>query len=144
MFPLQTAYLCQLLPHVNGPTVSEYYGLIRLPTVFGFPTCRFGSAYLYAFCGGHHQCTKAQEPIGSPKFLSFLSTHATLFVDPGRPSGTSPTRFLCVGFWSVNTIAICIILDNGAVSRLQGVRSPLWPTWFPVYASIVSFGEFTY
>jgi len=23
---------------------------------------------------------------------------------------------------------------------LQGVRSPLWPMWFPVYASIVSFG----
>jgi hypothetical protein len=26
-------------------------------------------------------------------------------VDPGRPSGTSPWRFLC--FWLVNTIAIC-------------------------------------
>src|SRR3990170_3320210 len=33
--------------------------------------------------------------------------------------------------------------NNGAVSRLQGVRSPLWPTWFPVYASVVSFGVFT-
>ena len=28
MFPLQAAYSCQPLPRVNGPTVSEYYGLI--------------------------------------------------------------------------------------------------------------------
>src|SRR6266581_8703788 len=37
-------------------------------------------------------------------------------VDPGRPSGSSPTRFLCAGFWSVKTIAVCISRDNGAVS----------------------------
>ena len=86
---------------------------------------------------------KGQEPRGPPKFLTFLSTHATLFVDPGRPSGTSPIRSLCVGFWLVKTIAICIILNNGAVSRLQGVRSPLWPRWCPVYASVISFGGFT-
>ena len=66
MFPLQAAYPCQSLPHVNGPTVSEYYGLIRLPTVIGFPTCRFGSAYLYAFCGGQHQCTKVRNQSGLP------------------------------------------------------------------------------
>ena len=50
------------------------------------------------------------EPDGSPKFLTLLSTHPTLFVDPGRPSGRSPKRVLCVGFWRVNTIAICILL----------------------------------
>jgi len=33
--------------------------------------------------------------------------HATLFVDPGRPSQHSPIRALCVGFWAVKTIAIC-------------------------------------
>jgi hypothetical protein len=42
--------------------------------------------------------------------------------------------------WYRYTIATCIILGNEAVSRLQGVRSPLWPMWFPVYASAVSFG----
>jgi len=31
MFPLQAAYSCQLLPHVIGATVSEYYELIWLP-----------------------------------------------------------------------------------------------------------------
>jgi len=39
-----------------------------------------------------------------------LSTHPTLFVASGRPSGSSPNHFLCVGFWRVNTIAICILL----------------------------------
>jgi len=57
-----------------------------------------------------------QEPSGPPKFLTLLSTHTTLLVDPDRPSGRSPKRFLCVGFWSVNTIAVCISRDNGAVS----------------------------
>src|SRR5262249_48604046 len=37
-------------------------------------------------------------------------------VDPGRPSGRSPMRFLCLGFWSVNAIAICFLLFDGAVS----------------------------
>lgn len=57
-----------------------------------------------------------QEPSGPPKFLTLLSPHTTLFVDPDRPSGSSPTRFLCVGCWSVKTIAVCISRDNGAVS----------------------------
>jgi len=57
-----------------------------------------------------------QEPSGPPKFLTLLSTHTTLFVDPDRPSGSSPRRFLCVGFWSVQTIAVCMSRDNGAVS----------------------------
>jgi len=30
-FPLWASAVCQSLPHVIGPTVSEYYGLIRLP-----------------------------------------------------------------------------------------------------------------
>ena len=56
-----------------------------------------------------------QEPSGPPKFLTLLSTHTTLFVDPDRPSGSSPTRFLYVGFWCVKTIAVCLSRDNGAV-----------------------------
>ena len=51
-----------------------------------------------------------------PKFLMRLSTHTTLFVDPGGPTGISPKRSLCVGFWGVNTIAICFSARNGAVS----------------------------
>jgi len=42
-----------------------------------------------------------QEPSGPPKFLTLLSTPTTLLVDPDRPSGRSPTRVLCVGFWCV-------------------------------------------
>ena len=54
-------------------------------------------------------------------------------------------RSLCVGFWSQDTIAICIRTDiplansRGCI-MLQEVRSSLWPMSFPVYASIVSFG----
>jgi hypothetical protein len=56
-------------------------------------------------------------PVSSfPKFLCVsLDTHrpdvlrdATLFVDPGRPSESSPMCFLCFGFWAVEIIAICI------------------------------------
>ena len=36
-FPLRAVAACQPLPHVNGPTVSEYYGLIRLPMGLRLP-----------------------------------------------------------------------------------------------------------
>ena len=45
-------------------------------------------------------------------------------VDPGRPSGTSPSRFLRVGFWAVNTIAICFIRAIGAVSSFRECDLP--------------------
>jgi len=70
------------------------------------------------------------EPTGSPKFLTRLSTHPTLFVDPGRSSESSPNRFLCVGFWRVNTIAICILLVTrrsqalGSADSLTGYVVP--------------------
>jgi hypothetical protein len=59
-----------------------------------------------------------------PTVLPFLSTHSTLFVDPGRSSESSPICSLCVGFRYRYTIAICFILSNEAVSRLQVVRLP--------------------
>ena len=64
------------------------------------------------------------EPDGSPKFLTLLSTHPTLFVDPGRPSGRSPKRVLCVGFWRVNTIAICILLVTRLSQALEECGLP--------------------
>ena len=33
MFPLKITTFCHPLPHVNGPTVSEYYEVIRLPVI---------------------------------------------------------------------------------------------------------------
>ena len=95
-FPLWATTACQPLPlvdyqspHANGPTVSEYYGLIRLPGSLRLAYLSFrlrlpGPCFL-------------QEPPGSPKFLALLFTHPTLFVDPGRPSEHSPVsrRSLC-------------------------------------------------
>ena len=60
-----------------------------------------------------------QEPSGPPKFLTLLATHTMRFVDPDRPSGRSPTRVLCVGCWCVQTIAVCISRDHGAVSSFR-------------------------
>ena len=68
VFPLRVAYPCQLLPHVNGVTVSEYYELIRPPMVIGFPTCCFGSAYLLPLLRMNYPSKQlSQEPIGAPK-----------------------------------------------------------------------------
>ena len=89
-----------------APVPQVRCGLIRPPIVFGFPNLLFRSAYL----------PSSRNKSGLPSSCAFLSTHATLFVDPGRPSESSPIRFLCVGFWFVDTIpdetgeafAICI------------------------------------
>jgi hypothetical protein len=81
-------------------------------TVLNLP---FGGAYLRL---------APQEPSGPPKFLTPLSTHTTLLVDPDRPSGSSPKRFLCVGFWCVKTIAVCMSRDNGAVASFRECGLP--------------------
>src|SRR5215510_6907814 len=66
--------------------------------------------------GGAYLGLALQEPSGPPKFLTLLSTHTTLLVDPDRPSGSSPQRFLCIGFWGVKPIAVCMSRAHGAVS----------------------------
>ena len=84
MFPVQAPYSCPPLPPVHGSPGSEYYERIDALTVLSLP---FGGAYLGL---------APQEPSGPPKFLTLLSTHTTLFVDPDRPSGNSPkTLPLC-------------------------------------------------
>ena len=76
VFPVKATCACQSLPPVNGVTVSEYYGLIRPPAIFGSPTWSFGSAYLSPVGDCAH--VPAQERTGSPKFLMLLSTHTAL------------------------------------------------------------------
>jgi hypothetical protein len=85
-----------------------------LPLLQGFPVR--GSRSVSPAPPAFSPSPPRQEPLGPPKFLTLLSTHTTLFVDPGRPSGISPTRSLCVGFWGVKPIAICVSAHNGAVS----------------------------
>jgi hypothetical protein len=83
---------------------------VRPPVCRGFPHC----VAQYPYPVPRRPCTL--EPTGSPKFLTLLPTHPALFMDPGRPSELSPKkRSLCVGFWRVKTIAICIRL----VTRLS-------------------------
>ena len=60
--------------------------------------------------------------MGSRKFSSFLSTHATL-QDIGNPSGISPLRFLCLGFRYVNNVADCFYTLNDAY-RFRDLRIP--------------------
>ena len=51
-------------------------------------------------------------------------------VDPDRPSECSPKRILCVGFWAVETIAICtwtvftVTPNYGVVSRFRKCGLP--------------------
>ena len=79
------------------------------------PCCLLGVLYL---------TLSPQEPGGPPKVLTPLSTHTTLFVDPDRPSGRSPKRFRCVGFWSVKTIAVCMMALTGLYQALESAVSP--------------------
>jgi len=74
--------------------------------------------------GGGSPHSPAQELPGPPKSLMLLSTHPALFVDPGRPSEDSPFRPLCVGFPSVNTVAVCSFRSNGAVSSFRKCGLP--------------------
>ena len=78
----------------------------RLRVLWADPTpCHLRLSYLIFRLGLPGRFT--QEWSGPPKSLALLFTHPTLFVDPGRPSAHSPYRTLRVGFWAVNTIAIC-------------------------------------
>ena len=76
-------------------------------------------------------------PWGLPGSSASLFLRATLS-DPGRPSVISPMRSLCVGFRYRNTVAAC---SNGNEAELLwGLRSPLRPAGFSVYASHALFG----
>ena len=130
-FPMQAATACQPLPHVNGFPVSEYCGLIRPPKAIGSPTCCFGSAYLFCPSG----CTTLAIGLlrnlsGLPSSCRFSRHMPRSKVDPGRPSECSPKRILCVGFCSVETIAICtwtvytVTPNNGAVSSFRKCGLP--------------------
>ena len=104
--PVRPFPLCTALPAPSTMSGSDALTVLSLP---------FGGAYLGL---------APQEPSGPPKFLTLLSTHTTLFVDPDRPSGNSPKRFLCVGFWGVKPIAVCMSRDHGAVSSFRECGLP--------------------
>ena len=99
--PVRPFPLCTALPAPSTMSGSDALPVLSLP---------FGGAYLGL---------APQEPSGPPKFLALLSTHTTLLVDPARPSEIPPKRFLCIGFWSVTIIAVCMSRANGAVSSFR-------------------------
>ena len=133
MVPLQTTYLCSPLPHVAGSP--------NLRVIWANPTPYRPSASLLCWVGlPLLGLLQKVEPIGSPRFLMLLDTHATLFVNSDRPSRISPLRFLCFGFRLVNTLTVCFFNCLRSYIKLWGVRSPLRPMCCPVYASAISFG----
>ena len=78
-------YLCRLRISVSPFPLPAfaffgYYELIRLPTGLRLSYSSFRSAY--------HSLE--WNPSDLPSSCAFLLTHATLFVDPGRPSENSP------------------------------------------------------
>ena len=87
--------------------------------------CRVGSGLRpcpgFPWCGSSSVCraplpSRRRNPPGLPSSWRCSPRLPRSKVDPGRPSGSSPKRFLCVGFWCVNAIAICIRLFYEAVS----------------------------
>ena len=86
MFPLRTTYPCHPLPHVIGPTVSEYYEVIRLPADRQV-ALRFARLTLpetdrhAALCSGIYRAS--QVPGASVHTYHVLD-------DPGGPSGILP------------------------------------------------------
>ena len=104
----------------------------------GFPTCLFGSTYLFSFVA-------SQEILGSPKFLSLLSTHATLFVTPADPPNAHHFAFFVLAsdfrISSPSAFLDCLSVLRGyrGYITLQEVRSSLWPMLFPVHASELLF-----
>ncbi len=98
VFPVKAASACQSLPHVNGATVSEYYELIRLPATVSSPTCL--SARL--------TWTLARSGQGLPSPGCFSPRIPRSSWTPADPLESCPLLgFHCVGFPSVNTVAIC-------------------------------------
>jgi len=112
--PVRPFPVCTALPSPRTLRGSDALAVLTLP------------------CGGASLGLAPQAPSGPPTCLTPLSTPPTRLVDPDRPSGSAPQRFRCVGFWSVQTIAVCLRRENGAVSRCRecgrpdGLRGALW------------------
>jgi hypothetical protein len=111
---MRSTYHCQPLPHVIGPTVSEYYELIRLPAGHRFPH-HSGLVVLPIYDGNLQglpsswrisSCMPRPEDPGSPPKSHLRSVL--------RASPAKSLRFLYVGFVDVKTLADC---DN-RLSRL--------------------------
>jgi len=101
---------------------------------------RWSSAFLLVVsvrptCSTHCGCIALASGLlrnfsGLPSSCRFSQHMPRSKADPGRPSECSPNRILCVGFWAVNSIAICfrkvctITPNNGAVSSFRKCGLP--------------------
>ena len=134
VFPVAATCVCQPLPHVLGSPGSEYYGLIRLPKVFGLPTCSFGVAYLgqRCRCPGTHRASQVLN----------VSLHPCRALCRPRQTLDALTK-ACAPCWLLRPLTHRRLhyCPNEAVSRLRGVRSPLRPGCYSVYASTLLFGH---
>ncbi len=133
-FPLRATYSRRSLPRVIGSPVSEYYGSIRLPKDLRSPIpLPVRLSYLRRpLMGRSGVFGVSQVPETSLITCHSLRTPAAFhdlavcgrFLWTSRPLKRSSTA---------------TILDFGAVPAIQGVRPPLWPVTFSVYASPVLF-----
>ncbi len=113
-FPLRATYHCQPLPLVIGPTVSEYYELIRLPEGYRSPLhpgsviLPINDRNLQGLPSSCHisSCMPRPDDPGSPT----ESRHRSVL----RASPAKSLRFLHIGFVNVKTLADC----NKLISRL--------------------------
>jgi hypothetical protein len=106
--------------------------LVETAYLFGFPFWfRVRPTLFREFpqCVAHYPYPLPELPSnrsqqGLPSSCHFSTRIPRSKVDPGSPSEISPYRFLCVGFWTVNTIADCFIHVIEAVSSFRECGLP--------------------
>lgn len=164
MFPLRATGSRQLLPHVNG---SPVLGVLRTdPTPQGSSVSLAFSvqvAYLSSLVaprlGARRSLWIRVSPsvprrpralrvglesagiYGISQVLRRSSPCMPCPDDPGRPPESHPSDSFAWASRKRTRSPPASYLPFGAVPDLREVRSPLRPTWFPVYASDLSFGS---
>jgi hypothetical protein len=86
-----------------------------MPLCPGFPLRGSLAAYLVP---------TVRKPMGSRKFLPFLSIHVTPY-NTGKFSRTSPNRFFCIGFRSTYNVAICVLVLTMLITASGICSSPV-------------------
>ena len=131
MFPLRAAQHRHPLRHVSGPTVSDYYGMIGLPSLNARRT-----AFLWLYGPTPHSRgggRASRVPDASLPACHALGPRQSL----GDLASCDPS---VLASEYVKTVANCSDSTNGAV-LLWGGTAPRRPAGFPVYASTASFGS---
>jgi hypothetical protein len=111
--PVQAASPRPPLPHGSGAPALRVLG--GDPTPHGPSAARLAVGWAYLWPGLHG--------VAHVLDASLPAYHARQWT-PTDPREARQQRFLCVGFWCVNTLAVCMSRDHGAVSSFRECGLP--------------------